>query len=74
MGAKTATIKNQITMLQLELVFHFAVIAISLVVFFLRITASNAIFEFFMSAIAKVVPLFCMLFSGVQIFKYFGLI
>lgn len=57
-----------------NLIYHFLVIVMSILVFFLNITFPNAFFEIVLKFIGKIVPLFCILYAGVQIFKYFGLI
>lgn len=62
------------TMETANLLFHFSVMLISLMVFFLKITAPNAFLELILKAIGKLIPLFCLLFAGVQIFKHFGLL
>ena len=57
-----------------NLIYQFCVIAISIVIFFMKITAPNAVFELLLKAVGKIVPLYCMMYSGVQIFKHFGII
>ena len=57
-----------------NLFYHVSVILIAIVIFFMKITAPNAVFELFLKSIGKVIPLCCMLYAGVQIFKYFGII
>jgi hypothetical protein len=56
-----------------SLIYHFSVMIIAIVMFFMKLTAPNAIFELILKAVGKIVPLFCMLYAGIQIFKYFGI-
>jgi hypothetical protein len=57
-----------------NLMYHFCVIAIALVVFCLKITAPNDVFEFILKSLGKIVPLFVMAYAIVQIFKHFAII
>ena len=57
-----------------ELIYNFSVMAMAILLFFMKFTAPNAIFEVLIRAIGKVIPLFCILYAGVQIFKHFGII
>jgi hypothetical protein len=57
-----------------NLIYHFSVMIISIVFFFMKLTAPNEILQLFLRAIGKIVPLFCMLYAGVQIFKHFGIV
>lgn len=57
-----------------NLIYQFCVIAISIVMFFIKLTTTNAVFELILKAVGKVVPLYCMMYAGVQIFKHFGII
>lgn len=57
-----------------NLIYHFSVVCVSLIIFFLKITAPNAIFEFFARAICKIVPLYCILYAGIKIFQHFGIL
>lgn len=58
----------------LDLIFHFSVILMSLIIFFSKVTAENQIFALLFKAMGKLVPFFCMLYAGVKIFKHFGII
>lgn len=58
----------------LTLIYHFAVITISLVIFFMEVTAENAVIELIAKILGKIVPLFCIFYAGIEIFKYFGVI
>lgn len=58
----------------MELAFYFSALSVALIVFFLKITAPGAITQFILQALGKLVPLFVILYSGIQIFKYFGAI
>ena len=57
-----------------NLIYHFSVIVMSVLVFFLTISFPNAFFEMVLKLIGKIIPLFCILYAGVQIFKHFGII
>lgn len=57
-----------------NLIYHFSVLAIAIIMFFMKFTAPNAFGELLLKAFGKVVSLFCMMYAGVQIFKYFGII
>lgn len=57
-----------------SLIYHFSVMIVAIVMFFMKLTAPNAIFELFLKAVGKIVPLFCMLYAGIQIFKYYGIV
>lgn len=57
-----------------SLIYHFSVMVIAIVMFFMKLTAPNAVFELFLKAVGKIVPLFCILYAGIQIFKHFGII
>ena len=46
----------------------------ALVIFFMKVTARNDVFELLLKTLGKIVPLFCMLYAGIQIFKHFGII
>lgn len=60
---------------KINLFYHSSVMIIAIVMFFfMKLTAPNAIFELFLKAIGKIIPLFCILYSGIQIFKYLGII
>jgi hypothetical protein len=58
----------------MEIVYHFVVVVMSLLIFFLRVTGSNTVFTFFLQFLGKVVPLFSMAYAVVQIFKYFSVL
>jgi hypothetical protein len=55
-----------------NLIYHSSVIIISILIFFLKITAKN--FELLYKALGKIVPLFCMMYASLQIFKILNLI
>lgn len=57
-----------------SIIYHVSVMIISIIIFFMKITSPNAIFELSLKLLAKIIPLFCMLYAGVQIFKYVGII
>lgn len=56
------------------LIYHFAVLLMGIVLFFLKVTAPSALFELILKTIGKLIPLFCIFYAGVQIFKYFGIL
>jgi hypothetical protein len=57
-----------------SLIYHISVILMALVIFFMKVTARNDVFELLLKTLGKIVPLFCMLYAGIQIFKHFGII
>lgn len=61
-------------MKELELIFYTLVIFISLIVFFLKITAPNYIFELMLKTLGKLAPLFCIFYAGISIFKILNLL
>lgn len=58
----------------METVYHFSVVIIAIIIFFMKVTAPNAFGQLILRLLAKVVPLFCMLYAGIEIFKYFKII
>jgi len=58
----------------INLTYHFSVIIIAIVMFFMNITAPNAYVQLLFRAVGKIVPLFCMLYAAIQIFKHFGIV
>ena len=58
----------------MEVAYHFAVIVMSLLIFFLKITGSNTVFTFFLQFAGKIVPLFTMAIALAKILKYFNLV
>jgi len=57
-----------------QTIFYFCVILISLIVFAMKVTGPNTFITFIAIAFCRLVPLFCILYAGVQIFKHFGII
>ena len=58
----------------IELIYNFTVFAMATLILFLNFTAPNALLEFVIKAIGKIVPLFMISYTMVQIFKYYGII
>lgn len=58
----------------IELIYNFLVLAMSTLILFLNFTAPNALIEFILKAIGKIVPLFMIGYTMVQIFKHYGII
>lgn len=58
----------------IDLIYYVISLLLALVMFFLRITAPNATLEILFRGITKVSSLFVMLYSGIQVFKYYGVI
>ena len=57
----------------IELIYNFAVLAMATLILFMDFTAPNALLEFVLKAIGKIVPLFMIGYAIVQIFKYYGI-
>ena len=58
----------------IELIYNFTVLAMAILILFLNFTAKNELTEFILKAIGKIVPLFIIGYSMVQIFKHYGII
>lgn len=56
----------------MELAFYFSALALAVLTFSLKITAPSATTQFLLSGINKLVSIFVILYSALQIFKYFG--
>ena len=57
----------------MEITFYGAVILISLLVFFMKITAEvDPFIELILKTAGKIIPLFCILYSGLKLFKLLG--
>ena len=54
------------------LIFYIGVILVSLLSFFLKWTAGNAFIELFMKVFGKLVPLFLIVVSIIQILGMYG--
>lgn len=61
-------------MITASLAYHFSVMIIAIIMFFMKLTAPNANFELLLKAVVKIVSLYCMLYAGVQMFKIWGII
>lgn len=57
-----------------DLIYHLSVLLISIIMFSMKITFHNEILQLFLRACGKLIPLYCMLYAGIQIFKHFGII
>lgn len=57
-----------------NIIYHYSVLVIAIVFFFMKWTATSAFFQFILNAVSKIGGLYCILYSGVQIFKYYGII
>lgn len=55
-----------------EITFHFAVILMSIIIFALKVTTTNHSLEMFYKTLSKLVPLFAMVYSAIQLLKEFG--
>lgn len=57
-----------------NLIYHFSALSMGVLLFFMKFTAPNAFGEIILKAVGKIVPLFSILYAGIQIFKYFHLL
>lgn len=57
-----------------NLVYHFSVIIISFIIFFMKISSPYEFVRLIFVLLAKLVPLFCMVYASVNLFKIFGII
>jgi len=57
-----------------NVIYHLSVILIAIVIFFMKITAPNDFLELILKLLGKVVPIFCIAFAVVQLFKHCGII
>ena len=57
----------------IELIYNFAVLGMSILMFFMEYTASKP-FNLIIKIIGKVVPLFVIGYAMLQIFKFYGLV
>lgn len=59
----------------IELIYHCFVLSIALLVFFMEFTwKDHPILEILLKILGKAVPLFVMLYSGIQVFEYLSII
>jgi len=58
----------------IELIYNFTVLAMATLILFMKFTAPNALLEFILKAIGKIVPLFVIGYAMVQIFKFYGVL
>lgn len=59
---------------KVTLFYHVSVMLMSIIIFFMEITAPHWLAEFIYKTLGKLIPIFCILYSGIQIFKIFGII
>jgi hypothetical protein len=59
---------------KVNLIYNLIVIIMAIIMFFINISGSSAIIDLLLKAIAKIGSVFCILYAGVQIFKFFGII
>lgn len=57
-----------------NLIYHFCVIAMSILIFFMKFSAPNDFFELILKTLGKIVPLFSIAYAIVQLFKHFQII
>ena len=58
----------------MELTYYLCSLSIATLIFFMKFTARNDFIELLLKLIGKAVPLFTMFYSGIEIFKHFGLL
>lgn len=58
----------------MELTYHFCTMALALLIFFMKFTAKSDGIELILKVLGKIIPLFVMLYSGINIFQHFGII
>lgn len=61
--------------MNIELVYHFVVVSMSLILLWLKWTVSHSpIMEIFIKILGKVIPLFALAYAIVQIFKFYHIL
>ena len=65
--------KNQelINMNTIELIYNFTVLSMATLIFLFKITIQNNFFEVILKILFKLVPLFIMIYTIIQIFKHY---
>ena len=58
----------------INLIYNFVVLGMATLIFFMKFTTPNAVLEFILKVICKIIPLFIIGYSMVQIFKYYAII
>ena len=58
----------------IELINNFIVLSMATLILFMEFRAPNALLEFTLKAIGKIVPLFVIGYAMIKIFKYYGVI
>ena len=68
--------KNQelINMNTIELIYNFTVLSMATLIFLFKITVQNNFFEVILKILFKLVPLFVMIYTMIQIFKHYKII
>jgi hypothetical protein len=61
-------------MKHLDLIYYIASMLIALLMFFMKFTAPNALGEIILKTVGKLVPLFVIGYSFIQIFKILGVL
>lgn len=57
-----------------NLIYHFCVIAMSILIFFMKFTSQNDFLELIIKTLGKIAPLFSIAYAIVQLFKHFKII
>jgi len=68
--------KNQelINMNTIELIYNFTVLSMATLIFLFKITVQNNFFKVILKILFKLVPLFIMIYTIIQIFKHYKII
>jgi len=58
----------------IELIYNFTVLSMATLIFLFKITVQNNFFEVILKILFKLVPLFVMIYTIIQIFKHYKII
>ena len=58
----------------IELIYNFTVLSMATLIFLFKITIQNNFFEVILKILFKLVPLFIMIYTIIQIFKHYKII
>jgi len=58
----------------IELIYNFTVLSMATLIFLFKITVQNNFFEVILKILFKLVPLFIMIYTIIQIFKHYKII
>jgi len=58
----------------IELIYNFTVLSMATLIFLFKITIQNNFFEIILKILFKLVPLFIMIYTIIQIFKHYKII